>query len=226
MTHWATDEVPEPDPGTEPAPPPPVLRAERLGLRGGRGWVFRDLSLIIPPHAVGAVCGPAGSGRTMALLALSGRAVAMEGALTVAGASTLPAIRARTSVARIGGAIAPEPDLRIRDHVREREVFGATGDLGRSAAALGVALHADTVFGDLGALDAFLCAVALAAMDEPALVVVDDVGLGLDDRERALAWQGLARLAAQGPAVLAAAVEPHASHADVTHLLEAAPCAS
>lgn len=198
MTHAAEPDEPEPYPEPEP-----VLRANRLGLRGHRGWVFRDLDLTVPAGAVAAVCGRAGSGRSMALLALSGRAVPTEGVLMVDGAVERPAIRRRAAVARIGGAVALEPDLRVRDHVRERRLLGATGNVDWPATALGLALQPDTVVADLGALDALLCAVALAVMDMPAVVVVDDVDLGLDDDERALAWQRLHRLADHGPAVVA-----------------------
>lgn len=185
--------------------PEPVLRANGLGLRGRQGWVFRDLTVSVPAGAVAVIRGRAGSGRSMALLALSGRAVATEGLLMVDGAFERPAIRRRVAVARIGGAVGLEPDLRVRDHVRERTLLGATGNVDWPATALGLALRPDAVVADLTALDALLCAVALAVMDRPAVVVVDDVDLGLDDAECALAWQRLHRLAEHGPAIVASA---------------------
>lgn len=190
--------------------PTPVLRANGLGLRGRHGWVFRDLNLTVPTGAVAAVRGRAGSGRSMALLALSARAVATEGTLMVDGATERSAIRGRVAVARIFGAVQLEPHLRVRDHVRERTLLGATGNVDWPATALGLALRPDAVVADLSALDALLCAVALAVMDRPAVVVVDDVDLGLDDAERTVAWQRLHRLADHGPAIVASAVEaPH-----------------
>ncbi|MFC4950645.1 ATP-binding cassette domain-containing protein [Pseudonocardia sp. GCM10023141] len=209
MTHAAVPEAPEPE---------PVLRAESLGLRTRRGWVFRDLTLAVPAGGVAALCGAAGSGRSMALLALSGRATTSAGTLDVAGAVAPAVIRTRVAVARIGGAVELEPDLRMADHISERRLLGATGPIDGPADALGVTLRPGAVVGDLGGLDALLFAVALAAMDRAAVIVVDDVDLGLDDRDRDLAWQALHRLSEHGVAVVAAAAEAPRTGAVVRYL--------
>jgi putative membrane protein len=48
---------------SEPLPDvPPVLVADRLGLRTCHGWVFRDVTASLPPGGVRAVHGPAGRG--------------------------------------------------------------------------------------------------------------------------------------------------------------------
>lgn len=149
----------------------------------------------------------------MALLALSGRAATTSGSLVVAGTTALPAIRRLVAVARIGGAVELEPGLTVGDLVRERRLFGARGDAPTADP------HA--VVGDLPALDALRLAVDLAAMEQPAVVVVDDVDLGLDDVDRAAAW---ASLAASGLTVVAAAAQPPAGVA-VTQM-RTVPCAS
>ncbi len=190
-----------------------MLRAAGLGLRTKGGQVFDGLSLDLAAGSVAALCGPAGSGRSMALLALSGRAATTSGSLVVGGATALPAIRRLVAVARIGGAVELEPDLTVGDLVRERRLFGARGEA--------PPLDQRAVVGDLPALDALLLAVALAAMEEPAVIVVDDVDLGLDDADRAAAWGSLL---ASGLTVVATAAQPPAGAA-VT-MMGSIPCAS
>ncbi len=62
-----------------------AVTAEEFGLRGPRGWAFRDVGLDAEPGALIAVEGPSGSGRTSLLLALTGRMKATE-----AGSSSWP----------------------------------------------------------------------------------------------------------------------------------------
>jgi ABC-2 type transport system ATP-binding protein len=201
---------------THEAPAEPVLRAAGLSLRTKRGPVFDDLTLDVPAGSVAALCGPAGSGRSMALLALAGRAATTGGELAVAGVTALGVIRRLVSVARIGGAVELEPDLTVGDLVRERRLLGARGDAPEWKARSG------DLVGDLPDLDALLLAVALAAMDRPAVIVVDDVDLRLDDADRAAAWAALDAVAAEGPAVVASAVQPPAGAA-VTMLARTMP---
>ena len=104
-------------------PPGPVLVAEGLGLLTPAGWVFRDISLTLRPSSVVGIVGPAGTGRSSLLLALTGRMQANTGTLTVAGHSAADkpsAIRALTAVARIGTVIVPEPALTVRQSIDER----------------------------------------------------------------------------------------------------------
>ena len=174
-----------------------MLRAAGLGVRTARGPVFEGLTLDVPAGKVVALCGPAGSGRSMALLALSGRAATTAGSLVVAGATARGAIRRLVVVARIGGAVELEPDLTVGDLVRERRLFGARGGVGTTIT------------------------VGLAAMEEPAVVVVDDVDLGLDDADRAAAW---AHLTGSGLTVVATAAQPPAGVAAT--MMGTVPCAS
>src|SRR5690625_7669861 len=51
----------------------PALRVENAGLKGHRGWVFRDVSFDAHAGSVTTVTGPAGTGRSTLLLACAGR---------------------------------------------------------------------------------------------------------------------------------------------------------
>ncbi|HEY4458845.1 MAG TPA: ATP-binding cassette domain-containing protein, partial [Pseudonocardiaceae bacterium] len=59
----------------------PVVNARQLSLRTKRGWVFRDVDLDLAEGELLAVAGPAGSGRSMLLLTLAGRAKPSSGTL-------------------------------------------------------------------------------------------------------------------------------------------------
>ncbi len=185
-----------------------MLTAAGLGVRTRRGWVFRDLTMAVRLGEVVALCGPAGSGRSTALLALAGRAGPTTGELVVGGAIAPQEIRRRVALARVGEAVELEPDLRVADLVAERRMLGATGQVARYAAVLGVALQSQQRVADLPPLDAVLFAVVLAAMQRPLIVVVDDLDAGLDPDDRLEAWAAMGQLAAHGPSVVATTTAP------------------
>jgi ABC-2 type transport system ATP-binding protein len=226
----------------------PVVRAEGLGLRTRRGWVFHDLDLELAAGTSTALVGPAGSGRSMALLTLAGRAKPTHGTLTVAGASRRGAIRGHAAIARVTGAVELEPDLRVADHRAERRLLGradrgadrgadrraergadrgAERDLAELAALVGCTADGADLVGDLPADQAALLALALAATGGAELIVLDDVDAGADPAQQRRIWQGLAALAAAGHTVLASTGDPdHVEGAQRHELTRAADTGS
>lgn len=194
-----------------------VVVAEDLGLRTRRGWVYRDVTCRVGPGQVAAVVGPSGSGRTSLLLALGGRMAFTSGALAVCG-ERLPGgarvSRARAAVARAGDVVDLDPDLRVRDHVAERRDH----DLRRACERLRLAVDPKAFAGDLGALDATLLSVALALLDGPDLVLLDDVDHDLPGADQAVVWDRLRLVADTGTAVVATTTDPApaAGRTDVT----------
>ena len=67
-----------------PEPGPTVLATQGAGVRRGDGWVLRELTVDIATGCLVALSGPAGSGHTRALLALSARHRIDEGTVEVA----------------------------------------------------------------------------------------------------------------------------------------------
>jgi ABC-2 type transport system ATP-binding protein len=201
MAHSA-DDPPETDPAE------PAVLADGLGLRGGRGWVFRGVDLALPPGSLTALVGPAGSGRSMLLLAVAGRARTTEGTLTVAGRTRRSEIRAVTAVARVTGAVALEPELRGHHHLREAEL-AARGrpDWTWATGLVGFGAERDALVGELPADEAALLSVAVAVAGRPALVVVDDVDTAVTAGQEHRVWTALADVAATGIAVLASAYD-------------------
>lgn len=186
-----------------------VVQARQLSLRTKRGWVFKDVDLDVADGDLLAVTGPAGSGRSMLLLTLTGRARPSAGTLTVAGAQRRAKIRQATSVARITGAVELEADLRVGDLVRETRLLSRHEvDYRHAAELVGCTVDSATLVGDLAPDEATLFAVALALAPRPRLLVVDDVDIAVTAEQQRRIWAALANVAGSGIAVVASAVEP------------------
>ena len=204
-----------------------AVRAEGLGLRGPRGWVYRGVGLDAEPGALVVVGGAAGSGRTSLLLTLTGRMKPTEGLAEVAGLA-LP--RQATAVRRIA-ALGPVPGvndlegaLTVAEHLRERRLLHfsrlrrstrrdaprRSADQALALAGLAVEELPDgprTPVRTLGPLQALRLSTALALLGRPRLLCVDDPEDRLPAAERAAAWTMLRGIADTGTTVLATATD-------------------
>lgn len=100
-----------------------MITADGFGLKGPRGWVFRDVSFTAPAGGLVAVEGASGSGRTCLLLSLTGRMRATEGHAEVAGfrlPKQLAAVRRVAALGPVTGVAELEPALTVGEHLRER----------------------------------------------------------------------------------------------------------
>ncbi|WP_157419863.1 ATP-binding cassette domain-containing protein [Actinomadura kijaniata] len=200
------------EPTTEPEVEP-VVEAEDLGLRTRRGPVFAGVTLRAAPGELVAVTGPGGSGRTSLLLTVAGRMRPSSGTLRVCGIA-LPGgaarVRGRVAVARATGAAELEPDLRVRDHVRERALAAGSpaAAFDEAAGTVGLDVPGATVVAELAAADATRLALALALLEAPEALVLDDLDDGADLAAQRALWEAARSAADSGPVVLAAATEP------------------
>ncbi|MFD4527804.1 ATP-binding cassette domain-containing protein [Streptomyces sp. NPDC058470] len=208
-----------------------AVSAEGFGLKGPRGWAFRDVGFTAGPGSLIAVVGPSGSGRTCLLLALAGRMKPSEGQATI-GPFRLPgqmsAVRRISAPAHVPGVTDLDPALTVGEHLLERALlqrrFGGSlrGLLRPRAERVNEAkLRIDTALAtagldrgtlpkgsrtsvrDLERLEALRLSVALALVGRPRLLAVDDLDLKLSDAERAEAWALLRSLAESGTTVVA-----------------------
>ncbi|MFJ9408531.1 ATP-binding cassette domain-containing protein [Streptomyces sp. NPDC101393] len=213
-----------------------AVTAAGFGVKGPRGWAFRDIDIVAGPGSLIAVQGPSGSGRTCLLLALTGRMKTAAGAAEIGGLP-LPkkraAVRSVTALAHVPGVAELDPALTVGEHLRERALL--QGRFGGSVRALlrprqerraaaralvDTALDAAgldleslpkgirTSVRDLERLEALRLSVALGLIGGPRLLAVDDTDLKLSDGERAEAWAMLRGLAAAGTTVVAVCSDP------------------
>ncbi|MEU3962287.1 ATP-binding cassette domain-containing protein [Streptomyces buecherae] len=215
-----------------------AVTAEGLGVRGPRGWAFRDISVAAEPGALIAVAGPSGSGRTCLLLALTGRMRIAAGHAEVGGhrlPRQMTAVRRSTGLGPVPGVTDLEPALTVAEHLRERALltrrFGGSlrglfrprsARAAESRARIEDALHragldvdalpkgARTAVRDLERLEVLRLSVALALIGAPRLLAVDDTDLKLSPADRERAWSMLRGIAEDGTTVLAVCSEPPA----------------
>ncbi|MGW0782616.1 ATP-binding cassette domain-containing protein [Streptomyces sp. NPDC002913] len=212
-----------------------ALSAEDFGLKGPRGWAFRDVRFTAGPGSLVAVEGPSGSGRTCLLLALTGRMRATRGHAEVGGErlpGRLAAVRRFSALGPVPGVSELNPSFTVAEHLRERALLQRRFDsspraLLRSRARrassarslIDTALEAAeldpaalpkaerTSVRDLERLEALRLSVALALMGRPKLLAVDDTDLKLSAADRSRAWELLRTLADGGTTVLAVCSE-------------------
>ncbi|MFE7353545.1 ATP-binding cassette domain-containing protein [Streptomyces sp. NPDC057543] len=208
-----------------------AVTAEELGLRGPRGWAFRGVCIEAGPGSLVAIEGPSGSGRTCLLLALTGRMRPTEGLAEIGGLRLprkMAAVRRISALGPVTGVSELDPALTVAEHLRERallqrrfngslrallrpraeRVAAARGRIDAALDAAGLDLTTlpkaeRTSVRDLERLEALRLAIALALLDRPRLLAVDDADLKLSDAERAEAWELLRSVADSGPTVLA-----------------------
>ncbi|MEU3608680.1 ATP-binding cassette domain-containing protein [Streptomyces sp. NPDC035033] len=217
---------------------------EGLGLKGPRGWVFRDVSFRAGAGSLVAIEGPSGTGRTCLLLALTGRMKIREGHAEV-GALPLPrrmaAVRRIAALGQVPGVSELDPALTVAEHLRERALLQRRFDgsvrallrrpgaraaetrarIDEAVAAAGLDLAAlpkgeRTSVRDLERLEALRLSIALALLGRPRLLGVDDTDLKLSDADRAEAWALLRAVAAAGTTVLAVCSEAPAGALRIT----------
>ncbi|QES05667.1 ATP-binding cassette domain-containing protein [Streptomyces venezuelae] len=209
--------------------------ADGFGLKGPRGWAFREVSFRAGPGALVAIEGPSGSGRTCLLLALTGRMKATEGTAEVGGLSLprkMAGVRRFTALGQVPGVSELDPAFTVAEHLGERALLQRRFDgsvrallrrpaeraastrarIDEAVAAAGLDLAAlpkgeRTSVRDLERLEALRLSIALALIGRPRLLAVDDTDLKLSDADRAEAWALLRSVAESGTTVLAVCSE-------------------
>ncbi|MDF3288587.1 ATP-binding cassette domain-containing protein [Streptomyces silvisoli] len=217
------------------APGGAAVSANGFGLKGPRGWVFRNVTFDAPSGSLVAIEGPSGTGRTCLLLALTGRMRGTEGHAEVAGhrlPKALTAVRRISALGPVDGVAELDPALTVGEHLRERALLQrrfdgslrallrprrerAARDRARAEQALAAAgLDLETLpkgprtyVRDLERLEALRLGIALALIGRPRVLAVDDADHKLSAEDRAAAWTTLGAIADAGTTVLAVCTE-------------------
>src|SRR5690625_2523316 len=216
----------------------PALRVENAGLKGHRGWVFRDVSFDAHAGRVTTVTGPAGTGRSTLLLACAGRLKLTEGSVDVPTRTHRKRhVRAKVNVARIGGIIGLDTELTVAGNINDAADWaGMRRDeaavlLNQWRRTFELDLPAKLPAGELPALELTALHVLCAALGDPRVIVLDDFDTNLTRPQIAKLWQIAVRVArgeVSDPMALVVstvAAKPPAEVGAAIQLPEAAPVA-
>ena len=196
--------------------PAPPLAARGLGLKGPRGWVYRDVDLTVARGQLAVISGESGSGRSALLLTLAGRMRPTAGTVAVAGRTRLGEIQRRAALGPVTGVNELDGTLTVAEHVFEvthlrrgllpRRRGRRTEEVAAALSPVGLDLSPDAIVAELRPRERVLFGAALALMADPALLLLDDVDAGMPRTARRAVWERLGAL--DGVTTVATCVEP------------------
>lgn len=204
---WAERALRHADPPIQGAP---LLEVEDLTVRHGEIAAVRGLSFTLREGEVLALLGPNGAGKSSTLRALSGLLRAAAGVVRLGG-RRIDGLPAET-IARMGMAHVPEgrgifPDLTVRENLR-MPARGMTRDAFETALERvhgyfpRLAERAAQPAGTLSGGEQQQLAIGRALVMQPRLLLLDEMSLGLAPTVVARLFEILARIHADGVAVL------------------------
>ena len=189
---------------------PPALELIDLRAAYGRIEVVHGIDLVVPPQSIVAILGPNGAGKTTTLKVIDGRHPATSGCVHITGTHVSGA--QADSLARAGVCSVPEgrgifPNLTVAENlwlmtqsragltyqeVQERAYarFPILGERRRQLA------------GTLSGGQQQMLAMARAVVTDPALLLVDELSMGLAPLIVKELYDVLGQLSADGMAVL------------------------
>ena len=181
-----------------------VLRVEHLQKRYGSFTAVEDVSLSVEDGEIFGILGPNGAGKTTTVECLQGLRFADGGELSVLGHD--PRREAKQLRRRIGSQLQ-ESALPDRIKVREAlEFFSTLTPNGPDSVTVmeqwGLAEKRDATFGSLSGGQQQRLFVALAVVNAPELVFLDEMTTGLDPSSRRVAWGLIRQIRDRGATVV------------------------
>jgi ABC-2 type transport system ATP-binding protein len=169
--------------------------------RGGRR-VLHGLDLTLEHGGVTGLLGPSGCGKSTLMRALVGVQQLTSGRVTIAGAAA-GSRPLRSRVGYVTQAASVYDDLTVRENLRFfARVLGVTGtEVEQAIATVDLGGHADQVVGRLSGGQRSRASLAVALLNTPDLLVLDEPTVGLDPVLRRDLWALFHRLADDGAAV-------------------------
>ena len=194
----------------ETGDPSPAHVLELRSVRAGYGGieVLHGVDLVVPPASVVALLGPNGAGKSTTLAVASGRVAATAGCVHLAGRHVNGA--APDALARIGVCSVPEgrgvfANLTVAENLRMATYTGVPLDrVEAETFALFPLLRErrHQVAGRLSGGEQQMLALARALVARPALLLLDELSMGLAPIVVARLYEAVAEVAATGVAVL------------------------
>jgi branched-chain amino acid transport system ATP-binding protein len=205
--------------------------AAALSLAGvtagyGRTTVLREIDLDVRPGSVAALLGPNGAGKTTLLRVASGLLPARSGTVHVCGTdltSAEPHVRARAGLCLIPEGRGIFRTLTVRENLQLQMPHASRRDEPEAALEAFPILRdrLDQVAGTLSGGQQQMLALARCYLSSPAVVLLDEISMGLAPRVIDEMYAALMRLCSTGVALLL--VEQYVSRvlqmADVVHIL-------
>lgn len=180
-----------------------AIRVRDLRVERGNTLVLPGISLDIQRGSVTGLLGPSGCGKTTLMRAIVGVQRVQGGSIDVLGSPAgSPGLRRR--VGYVTQAPSVYPDLTVRENLRFfARVLGATGeDIERTVDSVGLRANVDQVAGRLSGGQFARVSLAVALLNRPPLLVLDEPTVGLDPVLRRDLWALFHRLAESGSTLL------------------------
>ncbi len=193
--------------------PAPVIRVEALGKAYGRTVAVDGVSFDVRAGEIFGLIGPNGAGKTTTLECVEGLRAADRGTITVLGLD--PIREARALQERIGVQLQ---EAQLQKRITVREAVGLWAALYRSPVdgdalldQLGLRDKRQAWFMTLSGGQKQRLLIALALINDPEVVFLDELTTGLDPQARRTIWDLVRGIRARGKTVFL-----------TTHLMEEA----
>ncbi len=187
--------------------PNALLNVEHLSKRFGAFRALDGLSLEVRPGEILGLVGPTGSGTTTAIHVISGVYTADAGAIRFDGQPVggLPIHRlAHLGINRTFQVPKPFKGLTVSENLEVAAVYGGAGrgEIGKCLAFLDLASLAGREAASLNSAQQKRLDLARALVTKPRLLLVDELGAGLNPSELQRMVQTLMTIARSGVALL------------------------
>ena len=183
---------------------PPVIEVERLHKRYGEVVAVDDVSFSVDEGEIFGIIGPNGAGKTTTIECVIGLRTPDRGRISVLG---MDPIRDRTALTERIGVQLQEAALADRIRVWEAldlfsSFYARTVPWQPLLQQWGLADHRSAMFGTLSGGQRQRLFIALALVNEPEVVILDELTSGLDPQARRATWDLVQAIREQGKTVL------------------------
>ena len=185
----------------------PLLTLDAVCKRFGGLTVLNNVSFSVEPGEILGLVGPNGSGKTTTINVISGVHRADSGSIVFQGSeiSRLPSFRlARLGVNRTFQVPKTFHDMTVCENIAVAAHFGRahSADIPAILAEIGLAEHPDVLAGSLTVNQQKMLDLGRALATNPKLLLVDEIGAGLNPSELGGIADLLQRIAGRGIALI------------------------